>query len=125
MKIFSLIMLLYGANVYANVVDFEKLYQSWGADITKIDTQKAKIMWDQERIVDRSCAGCHTNNLTKYGTHTRTKKKIKPLSKRVNSKRLSSVKKINKWLKRNCKFTYKRECNAQEKMNFIEFIKQN
>ncbi len=125
MKRYFLIILLCSVNAYAKPVNFEKLYQSWGADITKADAKKAEIMWTQEFIVDRSCASCHSNNLKKYGAHIKTKKRIKPLSTKVNPKRLTSIRKINKWLKRNCKFTYKRECSPQEKMNFIEFIKQN
>ena len=125
MKKYLLIALLCNNAIYAQTIDFDALYRSWGANPLKVDIKKAQTMWNQEIIANKSCASCHTNNLKKQGKHVKTKKIIKPLSTQVNPKRLTKVKKINKWLKRNCKFTYKRECSAQEKMDFIEFIKQS
>ena len=42
----------------------------------------------------------------------------------VNGKRLTSIKDIRKWLKRNCKWTLDRECTPQEKGDFLSFIQQ-
>jgi hypothetical protein len=41
----------------------------------------------------------------------------------VNPKRLTNQAKIEKWLLRNCRWTLGRECTAEEKANFISFIK--
>ncbi|WP_200762219.1 DUF1924 domain-containing protein [Nitrosophilus alvini] len=69
-----------------------------------------------------SCASCHTDDLTKPGENIFTGKNLEPLSPKVNPKRLSSVKKVKKWLKRNFKDVYKREGTAQEKGDVLMFI---
>lgn len=40
----------------------------------------------------------------------------------VNPERLVDAKKIEKWFLRNCKWTFGRECTAQEKGDFLTFI---
>ena len=70
----------------------------------------------------RRCSTCHSDDLTKTGKHIRTGKAIKPMSPSVNPKRLTSQKKVKKWLLRNCKWTLGRECSAQEKANIIAYI---
>lgn len=119
------ILSLYAFNVHSETIDFNQLYRSWGVDIATINTNQGGLFWTRKLIPNKSCASCHTNNLKKNGAHVRTKKLIKPMSPKINPKRLTDTKKINKWLKRNCKFTYKRECTAVEKVNFIEFIRKN
>lgn len=127
MKIYKYIaiLLLYAFNTHAEMIDFNQLYRSWGIDITTTNTDQGALFWTRELMPNKSCASCHTNNLKKNGAHIKTKKLIKPMSPKINPKRLTNIKKINKWLKRNCKFTYKRECTAVEKINFIEFIRKN
>jgi hypothetical protein len=70
----------------------------------------------------RSCASCHTSNLAASGKHIKTRKLIEPLAPSVNSKRLTSTANVEKWFKRNCKWTLGRECNPQEKGDFLLFI---
>ena len=41
----------------------------------------------------------------------------------VNAARLSSRKQIEKWFKRNCKWTLGRECSAQEKGDLLAYLK--
>jgi len=89
--------------------------------------ERGQQLWMQEfphteSNTVRSCAACHTNELFREGKHIRTKKIIDPLAPSVNSTRLTDVKKVKKWLKRNCKWTLGRECTAQEKGDFITFI---
>jgi hypothetical protein len=119
------ILSLYAFNVHSETIDFNQLYRSWGVDIATINTNQGESFWTRKLISNKSCASCHTNNLQKNGVHVKTKKLIKPMSPKINPKRLTDIKKINKWLKRNCKFTYKRECTAIEKVNFITFIRKN
>lgn len=71
---------------------------------------------------ERSCALCHTTNLNNPGKHARTGKKIEPMAPSANPKRLSDVRKVKKWFKRNCKWTLGRECTAQEKGDLLAFI---
>ena len=71
----------------------------------------------------RSCASCHTAYLTKTGQHATTGKPIEPLAPSVNPRRLTDQKKVEKWLRRNCRWTLGRECNSAEKADFISYIK--
>jgi len=70
----------------------------------------------------RSCTSCHSKNLTVIGQHVKTKKIIKPMAPSVNKNRLTRIKNIKKWLKRNCKWTLGRECSAQEKGHLLKYI---
>lgn len=70
----------------------------------------------------RQCTACHTNELRNQGKHVRTGKLIKSLAPSVNPNSLIKLKKIRKWLKRNCKWTLGRECTAQEKGDILTFI---
>ncbi len=98
-------------------------YKSEGAG--KADTAKAKQDWTREVTVDgekMSCATCHGSDFSKSGKHHRTGKVIEPMSRKVNAERLTDVKKIEKWFKRNCKDAWGRECTAQEKTDFLTFL---
>lgn len=112
--------------VQASVAD-EQLaaYQASGAG--PFSAQKGEQMWQQKVISAkdgraRSCSTCHGDNLRSTGKHAKTGKAIKPLSPAVNAERLTSAKKISKWFKRNCKWTWGRECTPQEKGDFLSFI---
>lgn len=71
----------------------------------------------------RSCASCHGRDLTQPGRQANTGKVIEPLAPSVNPKRLTDSAKIEKWLRRNCRWTLGRECTATEKADFIAYIK--
>ncbi len=70
----------------------------------------------------RSCTTCHNADLTKPGQHNTTKKVIEPMAPSVNAERYTDQKKIEKWFKRNCEWTWGRECTAQEKGDFLKFL---
>ena len=100
-------------------------YTSQGAGLA--DPEQGKILWQMKHsskgeFSERSCASCHTNNLSQTGKHIKTNKIIKPMSPRVNPQRLTRIAKVNKWFKRNCKWTLGRECTAQEKANILAYI---
>ncbi len=69
-----------------------------------------------------SCASCHHQDLRQTGQHIRTRKPIEPLAPSVNKQRLTDPAKIEKWLLRNCKGTWGRECTPQEKGDFLVYI---
>lgn len=101
-------------------------YKSQGA--TSISAELGKEAWFKKTRSKkdgsmRSCTSCHTENLKQQGRHKKTNKKIDPLAPSVNAERLTEVKKIKKWFKRNCKWTYGRECTVQEKANFLAYIR--
>lgn len=70
----------------------------------------------------RSCTRCHDADLTKPGKHNKTKKVIEPMAPSVNDKRFTDQKKIEKWFKRNCEWTFGRECTAQEKGDLLKYL---
>ncbi|MCK5876696.1 MAG: DUF1924 domain-containing protein [Candidatus Marithrix sp.] len=113
-------------SLYATPVD-DLLAEYRSAGIETFSEEAGKTLWSQE-FTDaktgkiRQCTTCHTADLRNEGKHVRTGKVIKPLTPTVNSERLTNVKKIRKWFKRNCKWTLGRECNSQEKGDILLFI---
>lgn len=100
-------------------------YQSQGAKSG--DAQRGEQFWNKTftgkaPFTERSCKSCHTANLKNKGEHIRTGKALKPLAPSVNQASLSKIKKVNKWFKRNCKWTTGKECNAQVKADILAFI---
>lgn len=102
-------------------------YQKEGAG--PFSAEVGERMWTQEFNPKgdgaRSCTSCHGSDLSKTGKHQRTGKPIKPLSPDANSERLTDSKKIEKWFKRNCKWTLGRVCSTQEKGDFLLYIQSN
>ena len=70
----------------------------------------------------RSCTTCHTTDLHRPGKHARTGKVIQPMAPSVNPKRFTDARKVEKWFKRNCKWTLGRECTPQEKGDILTFL---
>lgn len=90
--------------------------------------QRGRDMWQQAfagsgEFSERSCASCHSGDLTRPGKHVKTGKAIQPMSPLVNAERLSDERKVEKWFLRNCKWTLGHECSPQEKADFIAYIK--
>ena len=69
-----------------------------------------------------SCTTCHTLNLKNSGQNINTNKTILPLAPSVNAQRLSDVKEVEKWLRRNFNDVYNREGTAQEKGDVLSYI---
>ncbi|MDH5766663.1 MAG: DUF1924 domain-containing protein [Gammaproteobacteria bacterium] len=93
------------------------------------NAEKGKSLWNtsyagQAPFTERSCQSCHGKDLTQPGKHVRTGKLIKPLAPSANKNSLNDAKKINKWFKRNCKWTLGRECNTQDKADILSYISQ-
>lgn len=112
----------------APIDDLLKRYQAQAQTPFNADTGKAlftKSFIDAKSAEKRSCTTCHTYNLRTYGKHVTTGKSIDPLAPSANSKRLADIKKIEKWLLRNCKWTLGRECTTQEKGDYLTYIKSN
>lgn len=122
-----LLLVTYSSSVLATAAVDKLLAEYRSAGATEFDVAAGKALWLQE-FQDvksgkmRQCVTCHTNNLRNQGKHARTGKSIEPLAPSVNSESLTDIKKIRKWLKRNCKWTIGRECTPQEKGNALTFI---
>jgi mono/diheme cytochrome c family protein len=133
MKHFSLLTailfssFLPAAQAASDVAPLLELYSSQGA--TAASAERGKQLWQatfrpQTGATERSCASCHTSDLSAAGKHEKTGKRIEPMFTSVNAERLTDIKKTEKWFKRNCLWTMNRECTAQEKADFVLFINQ-
>jgi len=100
-------------------------YREAGAG--NFDAARGESMWSRQQMHAEmgqsvSCATCHSGNLSTVGKHIRTGKLIDPMAPSMNAERLTDAAKIEKWFTRNCKWTWGRECTAQEKGDFLQFI---
>lgn len=99
-------------------------YQAAGAGA--FSATAGKTAWSREVTASdgkaRSCTGCHGSDLTQQGKHAQTQKAIAAMAPSVNPKRLTDRKKVEKWLLRNCKWTWGRECTPQEKGDFLAYL---
>ena len=102
-----------------------KNYTTQGANSP--DMLQGKQLWQKTfnakgEFPERSCASCHTTDLSAYGKHVKTGKRIEAMSPLSNSERLTQTKKVEKWFKRNCKWTMGRECSPQEKSDLLDYM---
>jgi hypothetical protein len=99
-------------------------YQTEGGKAFSADTGKA--LWSQKQTGNggkqHACTDCHGVDITLDGRHAKTQKPIKPMAASTNSGRYLQEKKVEKWFKRNCKWTWGRECTAQEKGDILTYL---
>ena len=113
--------------VLASAVDtLQQEYKANGAGPFNAETGKTR--WTEMHVSKKTgkqinCQSCHGKNLTQPGKHNKTGKVIDPLAPSVNPERLTDIKFINKWFKRNCKQVLGRKCADQEKGDFLEYLK--
>lgn len=69
-----------------------------------------------------SCQSCHGSNLKQGYTNAFTGKPISPLAPSANPTRLTDVKEVKKWLKRNFKDVFLREGTATEKGDVLYYL---
>ncbi|MDH5545243.1 MAG: DUF1924 domain-containing protein [Gammaproteobacteria bacterium] len=121
------ITLVISAGAHAAVVDdVIKDYIAQGAN--NVSAARGEQMWSQQHQSSedgkmRSCTSCHSKDLRTAGKHVKTGKTIDPLAPSANRERLTDVAKIEKWFRRNCKWTMGRECTVQEKADFLSYIR--
>lgn len=114
----------------ANTAASNQLLQRYLADGATVgNASKGEQLWNKKfsgeaPYSERSCATCHSSNLTTAGKHVKTGKTIAALAPSINSDSLNDIKNIEKWFKRNCTWTVGRECSVQEKTDLILFINQ-
>jgi len=106
------------------IATLQAQYQAAGAKTFSTDAGKAA--WTREVTgadgKGHSCSGCHGTDLSLTGKHVKTQRIIAPMAPSVNPQRLSNIKKVEKWLLRNCKGTWGRECTPQEKGDLLAYI---
>lgn len=119
----TIILLLASSTASASDVTEQLLKEYQQAGASNFSASAGKKLWTSSEE-GRSCTDCHTKSVKNTGKHKKTGKVIKPMAPSVNPKRLTNRKKVKKWLLRNCKWTLKRECTAQEKGNILLWLSQ-
>ena len=124
---FIAVMLLSHSAFAQTALDAALNEYSEGGKLT-FSAKSGEKIWNQKNIAEdgteRRCPKCHTEDLTKRGKHARTGKVIEPMAPSVNKERFTKLKKIKKWIKRNCKWTIGRECTNQEKGDILTYLSQ-
>lgn len=90
------------------------------------DPTVGERLWTQEYVRDgqaRSCSLCHGHPPVSVGKHERTGKPIKPMAPSVERGRLTDAKKMKKWFRRNCRWTWGRLCSPQEQADVLAYLR--
>lgn len=123
--VFTLAGLLLAGMAHAAGSDLLQGYRDAGAG--PFVPAAGRSVWTQEHPspqggAARSCSTCHGNDPRQAGRHAETGKPIEPMAPAVNAGRLTDPAKVEKWFRRNCRWTLGRECTAQEKGDFIQYL---
>ncbi|MES9815897.1 MAG: DUF1924 domain-containing protein [Candidatus Thiodiazotropha sp.] len=125
--LFSL-LLLSSAVLHANTLEnMLESFQAGGAGPFSAEQGRdawARAIIDKKSGKPRSCSDCHGDDPSKAGKHIKTGKRIEPMAPSANPERLSDAKKIDKWFKRNCKWTWGRVCTPQEKGDLLLYLQK-
>ena len=120
------ILLTFSLAAFAQTAMDEAMALYKGTENLEFSAERGKEFWNKPRTdengKERNCNTCHGKDLTKSGKHIKTGKKIEPMAPSVNKERYTDLKKIEKWFKRNCKWTIGRECTNQEKGDVLSFL---
>jgi len=109
-------------NVRADVVDdLQNAYRGSGA--ATFSEASGQGLWQKVGGEGRTCATCHGKDLRQAGRHATTQKLIEPMAPSVNAARFTDAAKVEKWFLRNCKWTWGRECSAQEKGDLLQYLR--
>jgi len=132
MKVFILTIFLSLA-VFAQSSEVSSYIKTLNSEVLKqeptfkgFDSKRGEVIFTSKHIGKKgkevSCVSCHGDDLSKKGENFFTGKVIDPLSPSVNAERLSSLKSVKKWLRRNFKDVYNREGTAKEKGDVLAYI---
>jgi len=123
----TLILSLSNASVVNDYLNsLKQEVQKTEPSFTNFDVKRGEEIFTSKHIGKKgkeiSCTSCHGINLSQDGKNFFTGKIISPLSPKANPKRLTKLKNIKKWLKRNFKDVYNRVGTAKEKGDVITYI---
>ena len=115
-----------GALAAGAVDPLEAAYRSAGAG--PFSASAGAAAWRRETPprdggAPRSCATCHGADPSATGRHATTGKLIEPLAPAVTPTRLADPEFVEKWFRRNCEWTWGRACTAQEKGDFLAYLR--
>ena len=126
MKTACLITSLLLTPVLTQAADIESLLEGYrSAGATTFSAARGMRLWSATSTIDgeqRACSSCHTDDPASPGRHAKTGKPIEPMAASVNSSRFSDAAKVEKWFRRNCKWTLDRECTPQEKGDLLTWL---
>lgn len=132
MKVFILTIFL-SLSVFAQSSVLNSYLKTLNSEVLKeepafkgFDAKRGEVVFTSKHIGKKgkeiSCVSCHGNDLSKKGENFFTGKVIEPLSPSANVERLSNLKDIEKWLRRNFIDVYNREGTAKEKGDVLLYI---
>jgi hypothetical protein len=120
----ALLLLGSTAILYASEVSDAMIVELQAEAERPFSVEAGSTTWFAEQANGRSCTSCHGELLSSIGSHEKTGKRIEPMAPSINPDRLTDRRKINKWFLRNCKWTYGRECTAQEKGDILLWLSE-
>ena len=119
-----MLLALCAATAAASPLD--RLLQDYRSTAGTLDPARVAAAWTRPTATPdgktRRCSDCHGNDPTRAGRHLRTGKPIPPLAPSANPDALSDPAKVEKWLYRNCRWTWGRECTPGEKGDLVLFL---
>lgn len=95
------------------------VYRQQGIELAS--PERGRQLW-YATVDQRGCTSCHGEKPGNIGKHVKTGKAIEAMAPSANPGRYQDAKKIEKWFLRNCKWTYGRECNTQEKADILTWL---
>ena len=114
------------AEMKAYIDDLKKEAKEQNPSFVDFSAKNGEILFKTENIGKEnkklSCVSCHGSDLRQKAQNIFTGKDIDPLAPSVNKARLSDVKEVKKWLKRNFKDVFLREGTAEQKGDVLYYI---
>lgn len=89
---------------------------------TKGEAPRGQAFFTQRHGGEWSCASCHGERPTGMGRHAVTGKPIDPLAPAFNPRAFTEERRVEKWLRRNCKDVAQRECSPAEKADLLAWL---
>ena len=114
------------AEMKAYIDELKKEAKEQNPSFVDFSAKNGEILFKTENIGKEnkklSCVSCHSSDLSQKAQNIFTGKDIDPLAPSVNKARLSDVKEVKKWLKRNFKDVFLREGTAEQKGDVLYYI---
>ena len=114
------------AEMKAYIDELKKEAKEQNPSFVDFSAKNGEILFKTENIGKEnkklSCVSCHGSDLRQKAQNIFTGKDRDPLAPSVNKARLSDVKEVKKWLKRNFKDVFLREGTAEQKGDVLYYI---
>lgn len=101
-------------------MQLQKAYEAAAGASGRAD--KGQAFFTSRHGGEWSCASCHGQRPTGAGRHAVTGKALEPLAPAFNPKAFTDERRVEKWLRRNCKDVLQRECSPSEKADVLAWL---